>query len=86
MILLNKLMRNAGKPVTRDELARDVLGRPLSPYDRSVDVHISRLRKKLGPDDGGMERIKSIRGAGYVYVSSSIRTESPENFSYAGLS
>ncbi|MGV8059518.1 MAG: winged helix-turn-helix domain-containing protein [Smithellaceae bacterium] len=43
----------------------------LSPYDRSVDVHISRLRKKLSCDYGKTERIKSIRGAGYIYVSSS---------------
>jgi DNA-binding response OmpR family regulator len=66
--ILDKLMRNAGELVTRDELAREVLGRPLSPYDRSVDVHVSRLRKKLS-SDGRTERIKSIRGAGYIYVS-----------------
>jgi two-component system, OmpR family, response regulator CpxR len=70
--ILDKLMRNAGELVTRDELAREVLGRPLSPYDRSVDVHVSRLRKKLSSDDGKTERIKSIRGSGYIYVSSSI--------------
>lgn len=67
--ILDRLMRNAGKLVTRDELAREVLGRPLSPYDRSVDVHVSRLRKKLS-SDGKTERIKSIRGAGYIYVYS----------------
>jgi two-component system, OmpR family, response regulator CpxR len=70
--ILDKLMRNAGELVTRDELAQEVLGRPLSPYDRSVDVHVSRLRRKLGSDDGRTDRIKSIRGAGYIYVCSSI--------------
>jgi DNA-binding response OmpR family regulator len=70
--ILDILMRNAGELVTRDALAREVLGRPLSPYDRSVDVHVSRLRKKLSSDDGRTERIKSIRGAGYIYVSSSV--------------
>jgi DNA-binding response OmpR family regulator len=69
--ILDILMRNTGLLVTRDELAREVLGRPLSPYDRSVDVHVSRLRKKLDADDGRTERIKSIRGAGYIYLSSS---------------
>ncbi len=68
--ILDMLMRNAGELVTRDELAKEVLGRPLSSYDRSVDVHVSRLRKKLGSDEGRTERIKSIRGAGYIYVSS----------------
>lgn len=77
--ILDKLMRNAGELVTRDELAKDVLGRPLSPYDRSVDVHISHLRKKLRPNDGGTEHIKSIRGAGYVYVSSPKRKDDSVN-------
>ena len=70
--ILEMLMRNAGELVTRDTLAQEVLGRPLSPYDRSVDVHVSRLRKKLASGDGRTERIKSIRGAGYIFVSSSV--------------
>lgn len=69
--ILDMLMRRAGELVTRDELAREVLGRPLSPYDRSVDVHVSRLRKKLSHYDDGTERIKSVRGSGYIYISSS---------------
>ncbi|MGV8058104.1 MAG: response regulator [Smithellaceae bacterium] len=70
--ILYILIKNAGLLVTRDDLAKEVLGRPLSPYDRSVDVHVSRLRKKLSSGDGSIERIKSIRGAGYIYVSSSV--------------
>ncbi|MDQ5986830.1 MAG: Transcriptional regulatory protein CpxR [Syntrophus sp. SKADARSKE-3] len=66
--LLEALLFKAGNIVTRDELTRTVLGRPLTPYDRSIDVHISKLRKKLGPEDDGRERIKSIRGAGYIYL------------------
>jgi len=73
--ILDRLMRNAGELVTRDELAREVLGRPLSPYDRSVDVHVSRLRKKLSSDNSKAERIKSIRGTGYIYVSSAIQED-----------
>ncbi len=66
--LLEVLLARAGAIVTRDELTRTVLGRSLTPYDRSIDVHVSRLRKKLGRDENGAERIRSIRGSGYVYV------------------
>jgi len=62
--LLKHLVKNAGQILSRDQLTADVLGRELSPYDRSIDVHISKLRKKLGHD-----RIKSIRGSGYVYTA-----------------
>ncbi len=66
--LLEMLLFKAGRVVTRDELTQTVLGRPLLPYDRSIDVHISKLRKKLGQDGSGAERIKSVRGSGYIYV------------------
>jgi DNA-binding response OmpR family regulator len=67
--LLQELLKNAGRVVTRDDLAEKVLGRKLSLFDRSIDVHISSLRKKLGNYPGGQERIKSIRGVGYQYLS-----------------
>lgn len=66
--LLEMLMRSAGKVVEREELVRKVLGRRLSPYDRSIDVHISSLRKKLGNQVGNHERIKTVRGLGYIYA------------------
>lgn len=66
--LLELLLRNAGRILSREELAVSVLGRPLSPFDRSIDVHVSKLRKKLGRESEGAERIKSVRNAGYVYV------------------
>lgn len=66
--LLEMLLFRAGYVVTREELTRSVLGRSLTPYDRSIDVHVSKLRKKLGRDRGGAERIKSIRGSGYIYL------------------
>jgi DNA-binding response OmpR family regulator len=66
--LLEVLLRAAGQVVTREDLAKQVLGRPLSPYDRSIDVHISSLRKKLGHQTGDTERIKTVRGTGYVYT------------------
>lgn len=65
--LLEMLLRNAGQLVSREELTRTVLGRSLSPYDRSIDVHVSKIRKKLGHEVYGTERIKAIRGSGYLY-------------------
>jgi DNA-binding response OmpR family regulator len=67
--LLEVLLRAAGRVVTREVLVRDVLGRDFSPFDRSIDVHVSNLRKKLGPHPDGTERIKGVRGFGYLYVA-----------------
>ena len=66
--LLAALVGTAGAAVGRPELVREVLGREFSPFDRSIDTHICNLRKKLGPFPGGLERIKGVRGAGYLYV------------------
>ncbi len=66
--LLEELLLNAGQMVSRADLSRKVLGHGLSPYDRSIDVHVSSLRKKLGRETGGIERIKTVRGMGYLYV------------------
>jgi two-component system, OmpR family, response regulator CpxR len=63
--LLECLLRNAGSVVTRETLAETALGRPLAPFDRSVDVHVHNLRKKISAPD---ERIKTIRGVGYIYT------------------
>jgi two-component system response regulator CpxR len=66
--ILEQLLKSAGSIVSRESLAHDALGRRLSQSDRSVDVHVSNLRKKLGPAPDGRERIKSIRGVGYQYA------------------
>src|SRR6266496_583280 len=66
--VLEKLLRAAGRIVTREELSHQVLGRSSSPFDRSIDMHISNLRKKLGHRIGEADRIKTIRGVGYVYA------------------
>lgn len=66
--LLETLMRSAGEIVTREAISKAALGRDLMPFDRSIDVHISNLRRKLGPDARGMERIKAVRGVGYIYA------------------
>lgn len=68
---LEMLLRGAGHVVTREQLAESVLGRSLTAYDRSVDVHLSSLRKKLGHKVGEIERIKTVRGVGYIYVNPS---------------
>jgi two-component system response regulator CpxR len=66
--LLDMLLRSAGHVVPRKDLVIRVLGRGLDPFDRSIDVHISSIRKKLGHKSKGMERIKTIRGIGYLYA------------------
>lgn len=67
--ILYLLMVNAGQLVNRDQLSEHCLGRKLEPYDRSIDMHISNLRRKLGPDHKGEERIKTVRGVGYQYTA-----------------
>ena len=67
--LLAALIRAAGSTVSREDLVREVLGREFSPFDRSIDTHVCNLRRKLGPLEEGGERIKGVRGAGYLYVS-----------------
>jgi two-component system response regulator CpxR len=66
--LLAALARHAGNVVKKEELSETVLERELSPYDRSLDMHISNLRKKLGLRPDGSERIKTIRSVGYIYT------------------
>jgi two-component system response regulator CpxR len=66
--VLRVLLASAGETVTREDLVRDALGRPFSVFDRSLDNHVSSLRRKLGPDAANAERIKTIRGAGYMYA------------------
>jgi DNA-binding response OmpR family regulator len=63
--LLEALVRNAGRVLTRDDLTDVALGRKLGVFDRTIDVHISNLRKKLDTHSG-VERIKTIRGSGYL--------------------
>ncbi|MDQ3323713.1 MAG: response regulator [Acidobacteriota bacterium] len=66
--LLAALTKEAGKIVKKEDLSVVVLDRKLSPFDRSLDMHISNLRKKLGTRAGGEDRIKTIRSVGYIYT------------------
>src|SRR6266851_6464689 len=65
--LLQVLLREAGRVVTREALVDEVLGRKFSPFDRSIDMHVSKVRKKLG-DSGSEDYIKTVRGAGYIFA------------------
>jgi len=72
--VLELLLRHAGNVVTREQIAEVALGRPLNAFDRSVDVHVSRLRKKLITcADSAEELIRPIRGIGYFLAA-----EAPE--------
>lgn len=66
--VLETLVRRVGRVVSKSDLCEQALGRKLERYDRSIDVHVSNLRKKLGPLSEGVPRIKTVRGAGYIYV------------------
>jgi DNA-binding response OmpR family regulator len=67
--LLEKLLRAPGRILEREELVKAVLHRNLSPFDRSIDTHVSNLRRKLGREVNGVERIKTVRSIGYIYAS-----------------
>jgi DNA-binding response OmpR family regulator len=66
--LLEILLRAAGQVISREELAKGALGRALGMNDRSIDVHISSLRKKLGQRLSGVDRIRTVRNWGYFYA------------------
>ncbi len=67
--LLEVLLRSAGQVVDREKLTQDVLGRDFSPFDRSIDTHVCNLRRKIGLLEDGTERIKGVRGIGYLYAA-----------------
>jgi two-component system response regulator CpxR len=73
--ILRALLESAGETVPRETIAEKVLGRRFDPFDRSIDMHISKLRKKLEEPNGGAERIKTVRGVGYIYAQASDRAE-----------
>jgi DNA-binding response OmpR family regulator len=68
--ILQLLMESAGRPVKKDQLTELALGRSYTPYDRSIDVHIGNLRRKLSVGDSYDSVIKTVRGRGYLFVSS----------------
>jgi two-component system response regulator CpxR len=67
-VLLEALMRSPGKVVSREDLSQSVLGRAFDPFDRSLDMHVSRLRRKLSQVGSDHDHVKAIRGVGYQLV------------------
>src|SRR5262249_22593253 len=65
--ILAILLREAGHVVSKETLSQDVLGRPLGPFDRSIDVHISKLRRKLGIAADGKSLIGTVHRGGYLF-------------------
>lgn len=70
-LLLAQLMKNKGRLLTKEQLSKDVLGRRLAAFDRSLDMHISNLRKKLS-EKGIDDKIKTVRGNGYLFKSDTV--------------
>lgn len=66
---LELLLRHSGELVSRETISQEVLGKRLQSFDRSIDMHVSNLRKKLGLRADGLERIKTLRGNGYQYLA-----------------
>jgi len=66
--LLHVLLREAGHVVTRERLVDEVLSRKFSPFDRSIDMHVSKVRRKLGDTENGAGHIKTVRGVGYIFA------------------
>jgi DNA-binding response OmpR family regulator len=64
--VLEILMRSAGQVISRESMTEQALGRKLVPYDRSIDTHISNLRRKLELEAGKNPEIKNVRGSGYT--------------------
>jgi len=66
--LLFNLVEKSGELVTKDSLSENVLSKKLMPFDRSLDMHLSNLRKKLPERQDGRPRVKTLRGKGYIWI------------------
>jgi two-component system response regulator CpxR len=71
--ILDFLVRSAGRVVSRNELAAVLYQRESTPYERTLDVHISHLRKKLEPSE--RVQIRTVRGVGYLFWASAEKAE-----------
>ena len=75
--VLKLLLESAGQVLTKEYLTEEVLHRKLTAYDRSIDVHVSRIRQKLAEFGDMKNLIKSVRGVGYQMVSQSKHETKP---------
>jgi two-component system OmpR family response regulator/two-component system response regulator CpxR len=62
------LAHQVGRIVSKNELSEKALGRPLARFDRSIDVHMSSIRQKLGNQQDGRSYIQTVRGQGYQFI------------------
>lgn len=67
-LLLSYLLQHVAQLLSKEQLSKQVLGKNLQAFDRSIDVHLSNLRKKLPARQDGLERIKTLRGRGYIWL------------------
>ncbi len=67
--VLDTLIKQAGQIVNKETLTEESLFRKQTIYDRSIEMHVSKIRKKLGLHADGCQRIKTIRGIGYLYAT-----------------
>ncbi|MGF1763543.1 response regulator [Aliivibrio kagoshimensis] len=67
--LLSQFVQHPGKIISKEELSIEVLGKRLAAFDRSIDMHVSNLRKKLPNSEEDKPRIKTLRGRGYLFVT-----------------
>ncbi|WP_354622840.1 response regulator [Psychromonas sp. MME2] len=68
LLLLEKFLQHPGKLFSKEELSEEVLGKKLQPFDRSIDMHLSNLRRKLPSRLDGQTRVKNFRGRGYMWL------------------
>ena len=72
--LLRVLLEHSNRPLSRDQLLRLTQGRQAGPFDRSIDIQISRLRRRLGDNPRTATLIKTVRNQGYL-LAASVRRE-----------
>lgn len=72
LLLLEKFLANPGKLFSKVELSEEVLGKKLQPFDRSIDMHLSNIRRKLPTRQDGQTRVKNFRGRGYMWLDGEI--------------
>lgn len=77
--LLELFLRHPGRVLSRDEISRFLRGHDCSPYDRTIDGHVARLRRKIEPGGDAPTLIRSVRGVGYVFAGE-VRPEDSEDF------
>lgn len=75
LLLLEKFLNHPGELFSKEELSEQVLGKKLQPFDRSIDMHLSNLRRKLPERLDGQTRVKNFRGRGYMWLESSAQSE-----------